>query len=666
MKSTLKKNLSMVCAFTMLLGVVTIMPGARSRADATLVAGDELPATSGTYVLGESIEVTKEAVIPSGESVVIDLNGNTLHMGGSSRFYTIEGTLTVKDTSAQEAGCFIGNSSIPSGENGGIFLVKSGGILNLQNGSLLSGQVTESQASVLTNPKGLGGAVYCAGTFNMTGGSIKGCRAEAGGAVFVPQAGTFNMSGGELQLNTAVSAGGAICIGGSGNPGTLRLSGNAAIYENTCNHVYPIDAISPQKNASAAGGGICAVFSNNISVSGNVRISDNTCGYSPKDPRNNLYFTLPAAVLTISGSLGSGADIHFDRADSTLVSGMGEDAATYTSGLSGNGTAASFTCDRAEFSFVENDNGELILQDNSQQQQQEEVTLGISGYNVSLGGDIALNAYITVPEDKDVEKLSVSATYSYLVEKNGKNKTETNTFSFTSGDMTLDPDHGYKISVPVESACMTSEITFTLTYDGEELPDTYTTTVNNYANILMGKTSTSESDKDTLKKLLIYGLYAQKQFEINLSDLPSGNGVSYDPSGPSSYLVDSPFSGFTDPAHKDLYVGASVVFLTTNKIKFYFSEAVDFAVQYEDDGIWKEITPKKSGGYYVYILDGPYGIGFPATTYSQGFSIRIGSTVYPGCYSIVRYLESVMASSSTSQSMKNLAKAYYNFASSIY
>ena len=662
MKSTLKKNLSMVCAITMLLGVVTIMPGAKSRADATLAAGDELPTTSGTYVLDESIEVTQEAVIASGENVVIDLNGNTLHMGGSSRFYTIEGTLTVKDSSAQEAGCFIGNSSIPSGENGGIFLVKSGGTLNLQSGSLLSGKVSATTAHVYM-AAGFGGAVYCKGTFNMSGGSIKGCSAEAGGAVFVDSGATFNMSGGELQLNSASSAGGGICINAASGPATLKLSGNASIYENSCAHSYPLDPYTPERNASAAGGGICSLFGNNISVSGNVRISDNTCGYSPEDPRNNLYLALPASVLTIDGALGSGADIHFDRADTTLVSGMGDDAATYTTGLSGNGTAASFTCDRADFSFVANDDGELILKDNSQQQ---EVTLGISGYNVSLGGDIALNAYITVPEDKDVEKLSVSATYSYLVEKNGKNKTETNTFSFTSGDMELDPDHGYKISVPVESACMTSEITFTLTYDGVELPDTYTTTVNNYANILMGKTSTSESDKDTLKKLLIYGLYAQKQFQINLSELPSGNGVSYDPSGPSSYLVDAPFGGFADPAHKDLYVGASVVFLTTNKIKFYFTEAVDFAVQYGDDETWKVISPKKSGGYYVYILDGPYGIGFPATTYSQGFSIRIGTTEYPGCYSIERYLKSVMASESTSQSMKNLAKAYYNFASSIY
>ena len=664
MKNALKKKLSMACALIMLLGVVTIMPGARSRADATLVAGDELPTTSGTYVLGASIEVTQEAVIESGENVVIDLNGNTLHMSDSSRFYTIKGTLTVTDTSAQQAGCFIGNNSIPAGTNGGIFLVESGGTLNLENGSLLTGKVSASSPNIYS-AAGFGGAVYCKGTFNMSGGSIKGCSAEAGGAVYVESGATFNMSGGELQLNSATSAGGGICVSAAMGPATLKLSGNASIYENSCAHSYPLDPYSPLMNSSASGGGICVIYSPAVQISGNVAIYDNTCGFSSESPRNNLYLTSPGTVITISGNLGSGANIYLDRADTTIVSGMDDDAETLTSGLSGNGTAGSFTCERANFSFVTNADGELIFHDDSQQ---EEKTLGISGYNVSLGGDIALHAYITVPEDKDVSKLSVSASYSYTVEKNGKNKTETKTFSFESSDMTLDPDLGYKIDVPVESACMTSDITFTLTYDGEELPTTYTTTINAYANSLLGKTTTSSEDKTILQNLLIYGLYAQKQFEINTGLLPSGTSaypVVWSENGPSSNLSEGYFVGFPNPEHKDLYIGTSVVFLTTNKIKFYFSEAVDFAVQYDGQSSWTEITPKKSGGNYIYIVDGPNGNGFPAATYADAFSIRIGTTEYPLWYSIKVYLQSVMYSQTTSRNMKNLAKAYFRFASNI-
>lgn len=92
---------------------------------------------------------------------------------------------------------------------------------NMKEGSSVSGVI---------NSTALGGAVQLkGGTFNMTGGTISGCKANAGGAVYIRDGGKMVMSGGEIRNNSSNwPQGGGIYIAN----GTLNVSGNAIIYNN--------------------------------------------------------------------------------------------------------------------------------------------------------------------------------------------------------------------------------------------------------------------------------------------------------------------------------------------------------------------------------------------------------------------------------------------------
>lgn len=101
---------------------------------------------------------------------------------------------------------------------------------NMNKGSSVSGVI---------NSTALGGAVQLkGGTFNMTGGTISGCKANAGGAVYIRDVGKMVMSGGEIRNNSSNwPQGGGIYI----ENGTLTVSGDATVDGNAqtgANNIY--------------------------------------------------------------------------------------------------------------------------------------------------------------------------------------------------------------------------------------------------------------------------------------------------------------------------------------------------------------------------------------------------------------------------------------------
>lgn len=88
-----------------------------------------------------------------------------------------------------------------------LIVVQSGGSLNICDGAVLEYNSNKPDSVSTNNYQGQGGAVYCQGNLNMTGGTIRYCEALSGGGIYIESANTsritFNLSGGTITCNYA-------------------------------------------------------------------------------------------------------------------------------------------------------------------------------------------------------------------------------------------------------------------------------------------------------------------------------------------------------------------------------------------------------------------------------------------------------------------------------
>jgi len=210
-----------------------------------------LPDTGGYWYLdveGGVIDLDEKIKLRSNMDIYLDLNGHTVNSraqdacyvcqdesvsihisildskgGGVFKFHTVyqeDGTPTPlqarfavyvggKTSLTIYGGTIDGSGLKGSGGNGALIRAINGGTLNIHGGTIIG---TSDYANT-------GGAVFCSGTMNMTGGKITGGHAKKGGNVFmgtyesggVTYYGTLNMSGGEIVNGTASISGGNLC-----------------------------------------------------------------------------------------------------------------------------------------------------------------------------------------------------------------------------------------------------------------------------------------------------------------------------------------------------------------------------------------------------------------------------------------------------------------------
>ncbi|MBQ9003169.1 MAG: InlB B-repeat-containing protein [Eggerthellaceae bacterium] len=134
-------------------------------------------------------------VVPEGKSVTIDLNRFRINRQLESavengNVITVNGNLTVKDTTNTQAGVILG------GYNGGY----GGGVV-----------------------------VGSSGNFTLAGGTISDNTAVLGGGVYVHEGGTVTLTGGSITGNTGLNGIGGVWFAG----GTFNVSGNPSIQGNT-------------------------------------------------------------------------------------------------------------------------------------------------------------------------------------------------------------------------------------------------------------------------------------------------------------------------------------------------------------------------------------------------------------------------------------------------
>lgn len=216
--------------------------------------------------------------IPSGKNVTISSEAAsplTLYVD-SSRHFFVYGGLVLKNIVLDG-----------SSEYGGV-RVNSGGKLDIQDGAV----ITRCYAL------GMGGGVYCSGTFTMTGGTISDNTASgsssAGGGVYC--SGTFTMTGGTISHNDASGTsssggrGGGVYVGSSSTINCIMqdgtISGNkATTYGGGIfigdNIIFSMEGGTVSDNTASSpgygyGGGVCVYNGTlKLSLNSNGKINEN-------------------------------------------------------------------------------------------------------------------------------------------------------------------------------------------------------------------------------------------------------------------------------------------------------------------------------------------------------------------------------------------------------
>ena len=241
----------------------------------------------GEVTLGDKITLTSTLTIPTGKSVTLDLNGYTLEANVNADAITIEGTLTLKDSSTggtithgmngsskytgrgvkvdggtfnMYGGSIAGNQFNGTGDGRGCGVFVERGNFNMEGGSIQNNNSTYMNESGSSYGGGVyvaskatfhmsdgtisnnavsfyGGGVYVTGTFTMSGGSITGNQAGGkGGGVGIESNATFTMTGGSITSNTATSLGNGVYVNDSSC--RFTVSGTPNITGNNGSNVY--------------------------------------------------------------------------------------------------------------------------------------------------------------------------------------------------------------------------------------------------------------------------------------------------------------------------------------------------------------------------------------------------------------------------------------------
>ena len=627
--------------------------GVITQADIT-ANGGKLPETAGNYTLAENVTVTAGANVETNDaSITIDLNGHTITYTGTESMYvlgrirgtagdnaelnttpinwedcatgvvlTIQGTGTITGEGTTGHGSsdyWINATGVGvDGKNnrGGCVLIEYGCKFILNGGTITGFEAKDE-----------GGAV-CASNgseFIMNGGTISNCSSKNGGAISGQASSKtagpggenicslITINGGTIEDNEATQVGGGIYI----NRGKILLYGG---------HISG-------NNANSSGGGIAFVqgpHGNIFELKGSPQVCGNTFKGQTNVNKANIYLG-SNVVMKLTGDLYTAATLYVGTQSNANEVDI---IKTNNQSFDINSIHSDIPSKQAYF------NGSSLIT------LKPDTDPKVAGYVIGIGGEIYFKTYI---DFGSAAQSDVDVSYFYVYNKNG---TET-TISKDVTSYASDGNGDYFI-IPVESACMTADITITLTYDNRNTD--YETTVEDVAN---ASVAIDSSYADLVKALLTYGGYAQKQLKINTNKLPVVSGVDFD-AAPDYGLSTATYTPASDP---DLaFKGANASFLSKTEVKFRFLKsalgdtAPAMTVTYA--GGTKTVQGEVSGNYVIYTIKGADEAGFVASRYNESFSFAVGSV--SGEYSIYTYLQVINGTGS--QPMKNLAQAYYNFA----
>ena len=364
-----KKLLSLLLVLCMMLSLLPVPALAEGSTpvmtwadlQAAFNAGGSITLQQGISAGGEDCALT----VPSGVEVALDLNGHTIDRRltsavASGNVITVNGTLTITDTSNVQTGTITGANNTGSGGaiiNKGVLTVSGGTISG--NRAQEAGAVLNAAGSVLTISGGTfenntastfgggaivnhgtvsmtggliqnntvvknGGGIWSDGTLTVTNGSFANNTAQAdGGAVYITGDGSVSeISGGTITGNTADQSAGAVyMIGGTTTISGGTITGNTAkahggaLYVAGNSTVLNLFGGTITGNTAANQGGAIVKYqdANTINIQGSPVILNNQAAAGP-----DIYMRDNSGLLNVTGALSADA-----RIGVTLASGAG-------------------------------------------------------------------------------------------------------------------------------------------------------------------------------------------------------------------------------------------------------------------------------------------------------------------------------------------------------
>lgn len=262
-----------------------------------------------------------------------------------------------------------------------------------------------------------------------------------------------------------------------------------------------------------------------------------------------------------------------------------------------------------------------------------EVEPKISAANLTLGADLTVNYYATLPEGTENAKM----VFTF------------NEKTYEVTEWTVADDGRYVFAFEgIAPQCMKDNIAADL-YIGDELVDTKAEySVYTYAMNKLAEENATAELKALLNNMLNYGAEAQLYTGYNVDDL-ANEGVEVELAAPTEAELTR---DVTEKLENAYFTAAGVNFDYTNKIyaKFTVADGTDFTVTVNG----KEAEVEKIGDKYIVYTDAITAKNF---TEAATFVLTVGDASQTLTYSINDYVYAMKGD----DAMADLALALYNY-----
>lgn len=269
------------------------------------------------------------------------------------------------------------------------------------------------------------------------------------------------------------------------------------------------------------------------------------------------------------------------------------------------------------------------------------VGANLSGYSLSLSGNIGVNYYMELDE-------SVASSETAYMEFKLPDGTTSQVSVKDATTATVNEKTYYVFSCEVSARQITDTITAQMVVDENTKGTAYTYSVKEYADYLIANTDSNEEyakAEALVKSMLNYGGYSQTYFDYNTENMANADVDST--LGEVTISDDYATQIAGELPEGVTYYGSSLLLKSNTVIRHYFKIADGAEIPSTS---WGEL--KQKGNFYYVDMT-----GISAQELDTMQTLTIGDWSIE--YSALSYAKAVLERDTTNDNLKNVAKALY-------